>query len=316
MEKVWEIKNPAEYLKPRKTRSLTGPPRREEKNPARAYTLSLLIWGMGQNYNDQRGKGLLFQLSMIFFCTAVVLAVFFFDLLIRTLRSYGMSAAHAFILAEALLLCVLVFWKGVAGNAYHVAAKTRSAPFRGVQSRVSPFLCSLLIPGWGQFLNGQPVKGSIFSGLSVLGLFSLVSVPSILLVWPSLEASDARYFIEELFALAALFSLFVPFIWLFGCYDALRVSLDDLKKEPLWERIKAANNRRRTQGWVQGVFPGIKTTLLLGLFLAFAVIAVYYYFPKDYYIRLLDLTRARLAGQGMTIVPEFIVRLLSLAKGT
>jgi TM2 domain-containing membrane protein YozV len=312
MEKVWEIKDPDQYFQPRKTRRMTkGLSLLDEKNPARAYTLSLLIWGVGQNYNDQRGKGLLFQLSLIFVFVGTGLSVFFQDFLLQFLRAHEISTARAFLFAELLLFFVLIYWMYIAGDAYHAAAKTRKTRFMGIPSRVYPFLCSLLLPGWGQFLNGQPVKGSVFSGLSVLGIFTLVSVPAVLLAWPSLEVSDDRFIVEAGFAITVLYAPLIPFIWLVGSYDALKVSNDDLLKEPLWERLKAANNRRRTQGWIRGVFPHIKSTLALVLFLAVLSLVIGRSFPASYYQDNLTHARARLQEQGMTIVPELINRLLS-----
>jgi TM2 domain-containing membrane protein YozV len=316
MEKIWEIKDPDQYLQPRKTKRETkGLPPLDEKNPARAYTLSLLVWGVGQNYNDQRGKGLLFLLSLIFVFVGVGLSVFFQDSLLHFLRTHGIPAARAFLLAELLFFLVLIFWMYIAGDAYHAAAKMRKTRFMGIPSRVYPFFCSFLLPGWGQFLNGQPVKGSVFSGLSVFALFSLVSVPAVLLAWPSLEVSEDRFIVEAGFAITVLYAPLIPFVWLVGSYDALKVSNDDLLKEPLWERLKAANNRRRTQGWIRGVFPHIKSTLALVLFLAVLALVIGRSFPASYYQDYLAHARARLQEQGMTIVPELINRMLSAAGG-
>jgi amino acid transporter len=152
----------------------------------------------------------------------------------------------------------------------------------------------------------------MYSGFSVLGLFSIVSIPAILLVWPSLEASETRSIVEEIFTLAVLFAPLIPFIWIFGSYDALKVSLDDLKKEPFFDRIKYANNRRRTQGWVRGVYPHIKSTIILGLFLIVLVVVIYHTFPENYYRYQLTYAQAWLHKQGMTMVPELISRVLSV----
>lgn len=311
MEKVWVVEDPDEELQRRKARRLTKV-LADEKNPAKAYTLSILFWGVGQNYNDQRGKGLLFQLFMLAFCTGAVLSLFFRDSLLQFLHSHEISAARVFMLVELLLFCALIFWTYNAGDAYHSAKKLRTRPFSGIQSRVYPFLCSLLVPGWGQFLNGQPIKGSIYAGFSVLSLFSIISIPAILMAWPYLEASETRFIVEEIFTLAVLFTPLIPFIWIFGSYDALKVSFDDLKKEPFFDRIKYANNRRRTQGWVRGVFPQIKSTIILGLFLIVLVVVIYYTFPEDFYRDQLTDTQAWLHKQGMTIVPELIGRVLSV----
>ncbi len=312
MEKVWEIKNPEEYLKPRERKQ----PARETttrldlKNPARAYTLSLFFWGVGQNYNDERGKGLLFQLAMIGLFVSIVLSVVFGDSVLDFLRSHQIGASQSFLVAELLFLCLLIFWLSIAGDAYHSAAKTRRTRFSGIQNHIYPCICSLLVPGWGQFLNGQPIKGSIFSGVSVFGIFAIVSIPATLLIWSRLDTSDTRLIVETVFAITVLYAPIVPFIWLFSGYDALKVSLDDLKKESLWERIKSANNRRRTQGWIDGVFPSFKSTILLILFLVGLSIVISRTLPLDFYTDLLASGGAYLRNQGMIIVPDIIDRLI------
>jgi TM2 domain-containing membrane protein YozV len=314
MEKVWVIEDPDEYLHPRKTKRLTTEiPAPIEKNPATAYSLSILIWGGGQLYNDQRRKGLIFLFLMLICFTGAILSLFYRNYLLQFLFDHQISHAHVFLIAELLFFCALIFWQYNAGDAYHTAAKARREPFRGVQSRAYPFLCSLVIPGWGQFLNGQPVKGSIFAGFSMLGIFSLVSAPSILLTWSALETSEVRLVVEGIFFFIILFAPFIPFIWIFSSFDALKVSIDDLKKESPFDRIKCANNRRRTQGWVRGVFPQIKSTILFILFFLFLLIFMYYHYsPKNYYIEQLEHAQAWLQKHGMSIIPDIIGKLRSL----
>lgn len=178
-------------------------------------------------------------------------------------------------------------------------------------SRVYPFLCSLLIPGWGQHLNGQPVKGSIFFCCLIFSLFSIISIPAALLAWPSLEASGARTILEGIFTLMLLSAPLIPLLWIVGSFDALKVSIDDLKKERLLDRIKCANNRRRTQGLVRGVFPHFRSTLFLLLFLAFLVLITDHAVPEHFYRDQLMDAQAWLRSRGMTIVPVLIGRLLS-----
>jgi len=313
MEKVWVIRDPDEQPQGYKTRRLTKEMLPSDgKNPAAAYSLSIIFWGGGQIYNDQRGKGLLFLFTMVTLSAGAVLFLINGGPLLQVLHSYKISVADVFLAAEILFLFALIFWMFNAGDAYHKAVKARTMPFAGIQSRAYPFFCSLLVPGWGQFLNGQPIKGSMYAGFSVLGIFSLVSIPSVLLVWPSLEAVESRHIIEEIFLLSVLFAPSIPFIWLFGSFDALKVSLDDIKKESLFDRITYANNRRRTQGWLRGVYPHIKTTVFLMLFLTFLVIVVDRSFLMDYYYDQLTHVQARLQELGMTIVPEVINRVLSL----
>jgi len=314
-EKIWEIKDPDSYTKSGRKKQATretAQPAREEKDPAKAYSRSVFIWGAGQNYNGEYGKSLAFMLLMFALCLGAGLALFFRDALLLYLKTVRIPFADAFLAAEILLLCILLFWLGNAGDAYHRAAKTRRTRFPGMPSRVYPCLGSLLLPGWGQFLNGQPLKGSLFSAFGALGLFSLVSVPAVLLAWPSLEARDSRLIIESLFTVSVVSAPLLPLLWLFSAYDALRVSLDDYKKEPLWERIKAANNRRRTKGLVRGVFPWLGRTFALALILAVSVIVVTRNFPAGYYVEGLASLRRELTKLGMLILPELITKLLAL----
>ena len=313
MEKVWVIEDPDEQFQGYKTRRLTKETLPSDgKNPAAAYSLSIIFWGGGQIYNDQRSTGLLFLFAMIILFTGTVLFFVYEAYLLQVLLYHKISIADFFLIAELLFFCALIFWMYNAGDAYHKGVKARTMPFAGIQSRAYPFLCSLLVPGWGQFLNGQPIKGSMYSGFSVLGIFSLVTIPSVLRVWPFLEAVKSRFLIEEIFVLTVLFAPFIPLIWLFGSFDALKVSLDDIKKESFFDRITYANNRRRTQGWVRGVYPHIKTTVFLALILTFLVIVIDSSSLRNYYCNQLTYAQARLQERGMMLVPEIINRVLSL----
>jgi TM2 domain-containing membrane protein YozV len=306
MDKVWEIKNPEEYLKSSKAKRPQAP--RVERNPARAYTLSLLLWGAGQSYNKDHGKALALQLLLLALAVGTVVAAIFNDRLLLFLQASHIPPSQSFLFVESLFFSILVFWVSIAGEAYRTAARSRSARFPGIQSQVYPCLCSLLFPGWGQFLNGQPVKGASFSVVSVFGFFALVSIPATMLFWPSLDASDTRFIVEAIFAAAVLYAPLILLLWLFSAYDALTVSLDELKKEPLWERIKAANNRRRTQGWVRGVFPHIRSTLVLMLVLLVLSLIISRTLPAGFYAGLLGAVSTALRRQGMIILPEIIDR--------
>jgi len=313
MEKVWEIKDPEAYMRgKKKTPSGSRPAPTEQKDPARAYYLSMFYWGGGQLYNDQLRKGAVFMVSQLLVLAGIILFAIYNDELLQFLRENGISLSHAFLGGEVLLFLVLLFWVSNAVDAYRTAARTRTTRFRGVPSRITPFLGSLAVPGWGQFQNGQPVKGSIFSVLAVISVFSVLAVVLTFLAWPLLDATDTRFLVEGISAVCLFIVPLVPLLWALGAYDALKVSHDDLLKEPLWERIKAAYYRGRTQGWVRGVFPQIKGTIVLVLLLAFFVLVVYYWFPLGFYAKLLSSVQTLLRDRGMTIVPELIDRLLAV----
>lgn len=140
-EKIWEIKDPDSYSKSgRKKRAEeeTAQRTRNEKDPAKAYSRSVFIWGAGQNYNGEYGKGLAFMLLMVVVCLGVGLALFFRDALLLYLKAVRIPFADAFLAAEILLLCILLFWLGNAGDAYHRAVKKRRTRFREYRAGCIP----------------------------------------------------------------------------------------------------------------------------------------------------------------------------------
>lgn len=306
MEKIWEIKNPDEYLKPRKAKRRPEAAPRVEKDPARAYTLSLLWWGAGQDYNEEHGKSLVFQVLLIVLIVGTIAAVIYSDELLQFLRDRQISPSRSFLSVECLFFVLLTVWISIAGDAYRAAARRRASRFPGIKNHVYPGLCSLLFPGWGQFLNGQPIKGAFFSVVSLFGLFAAVTIPITLLFWPSLEHSDTRFTVEAIFAVTVLYAPLIPFLWLLSAHDALKVSLDDLKKDTLRERLRAANNRRRTQGWIRGVFPQFRSTLVLIFVLIGLSVIFSRTFPAGFYSSLLNGVSTGLRGQGMMVLPGLI----------
>ncbi len=309
MDKVWVIEDPDEYLNPRRTQQITEEKVSlpDEADPALAYTLSLLFWGSGQLYNGQRAKGLNY-IGLVLYGNAFALLLFMFQQEIPSyLFFYSISPAQAVLVAAFLLFFSLIFWVSNASDAYHTAIKARRTTFTGVKSRAWPLFCSLLVPGWGQFLNGQPVKGGLFAVYAAFGIFSLMSVLGILQAWPFLEDSYSRLIVEGVLLLSLFSLLPMPFLWVLSVFDAWKVGQDDIKKEPLLERLKAANNRRRSQGWVRGVFPQIRRTLLLIFFLIILIIiTVQFYFPWNFYREYIMKALSWSSKQGMMLIPELI----------
>ena len=317
MQKEWEIKDPKSYFRKQDPAKQSAPPAapvapiRTEKDPGRAYSLSMIAWGLGQLYNNQVGKGAALLVSMVIFVVAAVLSAIMHDDLFRFLLVRGISPSVALLCAGAFGFCILLFWILNAGDAYQRAARLRRTPFTGVDSRVTPVLASMVMPGWGEFLNGQPIKGSIYTGLSTIIVFAALSTYALFHLWPILDASNARFIAEGISAVSLCVVPFSPLLWVLCAYDAYVVSGDSLKKEPLRERIKAAYYRGRTQGWVAGVFPQIEGTVMLALFLTFAMIVFHYWFAAGFYLRKLVSMQTLLRDRGMTIVPELIGKLLT-----
>ncbi len=314
MEKIWTIKDPDAYLSHKKTvvrRKLHT----AGKDPVKAYNLSLLYWGGGQFYNNQPIKGSIFLMIMMFLFAVAVLLLTNYDQLIPVLRERGIHLSDAFLALESVLFLIILFWVFNASDAYHHARRSRKIPFSGIDSKLAPMIGSLLLPGWGQFMNGQQFKGSILTALSVVGFFSVFSVVLTYLAWPLLDTSDGRFLIESICAVSLVIVPFVPLLHLYSAFDAFKVSLDDFKKEAPWERVKAAYYRGRSQGLVRGIFPRIKSTSLLFLVFTFSAIVVYYWFPKEFYAAKITDVKRMMSDRGMIIIPEFLNRLLVWIEG-
>jgi len=106
-------------------------------------------------------------------------------------------------------------------------------------------------------------------------------------------------------AAAVVFPL-VLLMWLVGLYDAIKVGLDPVKREPLRNRFEYAINRIRIKGLARGVLPQMKVFLMLVLLLAFSSVIGYYYFPLNDYVPLLRSLEESTEARGMVLTPYLI----------
>lgn len=146
-----------------------------------------------------------------------------------------------------------------------------------------------------------------------LALIELVAVPALVIIplfWPRLDTAMDRLFWETALVAVLVLSPLTLLIWPLSSFDALKVSLDDTKKEPVLKRLEYANNRRRMYGWGRGVFPHFKRTLILGLSLALCLAVTYYQFPREYYVARLQNLQVQLSQQHLVLIPRLIDRVL------
>lgn len=307
-DRVWVLEDPDE--RPRVRKKPAGTPPRPQKNPAVAFTLSLLIWGAGQIYNRQRKSGFLLILLMVNFYMDPVLIWVYRESITPFLGWVDLTSSQLLMGIAAFYFSGLIVWLFNAEHAYFVAAKTRTESFRGIDGSFLPPVCSLLIPGWGQFLNGQAKKGALLLMFALIGFFAVPALLVIPFFWPELDTATDRLFWETgLVAVLVLSPVFL-LIWPLSSFDAWKVSRDDTKKEPVLKRLEYANNRRRMYGWGRGVFPYCKQTLVLGLSLALCLAVAYYQFPRDYYAARLQSLQVQLSQQHMVLIPRLINRFL------
>ncbi len=306
---VWKIDDPREWsTSPEATHSVAL-----QKNPALAFSLSLMLWGGGQLYNRQRALGLLFVLLMVNFYLILGLVIVYWESIITFLKAVPITHFEAIVACGIFYLSGLIFWIINALQAHHQASSTGTGAFEGVKNPLLPLFCSLLVPGWGQVLNGQPKKGGFFLIFTLAGFFALPALVLIPRIWSSLETFSERFLLEWVLVFALALCPLVFLMWLLGIYDALKVGLDPLKKEPLRKRIKYAINRLRIKGWARGFLPQAKRTLMLVLLLTLSVTLSYYYLPEKNYVVMLQSLETRLYQQKMILLPYLIDQFLQVA---
>ncbi len=304
---VWHIKDPADRRSPgRKEPGETPAVATKQRNPAIAFSLSILCWGSGQFYNEDWNLGTLLLLLMVNFYAFLGEAIFFHQHLTYVFNPYLSSHSNLLFVGWVATVFALLIWFSGTLHAYRKAARGREEPYAGVQKWFLPPLCSFLIPGWGQCLNGQFIKGAMFMIASFLGFLAIPSVVVSYLLWPSLEPSFTRTILEWNFAVSLMAMPFLMLIWLVGIFDALQVSTDEVKKEPLLKRLSYARNRVRLQGWGNTVFKRVKIMVPLILLLALAVYGGMRLLPAEYYEEYARKISAKLSARQMVVVPRMI----------
>jgi TM2 domain-containing membrane protein YozV len=310
-EKVWVIDDSDEPSERRASRSRAlEKPVGEERNPAIAFSLSMIIWGGGQFYNGRWKEGAMFLLLMVNFIVFPSVGVLYRNDLKPLVEMIPLGTSTVVSTILTCYLAGLCVWLYGARRAYVTATQEMSGRFEGVSNTLLPPFCSLLVPGWGQFFNGQGKKGTFFLFVACAGFFMTVAIPLIFLLWQSLEPTVLRSFLEWVLAVCVAIFPVIILLWICGVLDALKVCLDDLKKEPVRKRIAFAWNRVKFHGWRKTVLRGLMRFAFLGFSLSLSIFIASHYFPKDFYLREIGRVSNELKAKQMTVIPRFIDKIL------
>lgn len=191
------------------------------RRPLIAATLSLLVCGAGQLYNGQR------DLALLYFATEVWVAAADWCLwkiwapLAGLLGLFDIQRGDMMLVTAACNYLFLLFIGVNALQAFRDAAGME--PTGGLRRPLVSSLASLALPGWGQFLNAQPLKGALLLGLFLSGAYLF----ALSLVFPGLWGWDSS--VQQIFdwrlsngGLAGLATAIV--VYLAAFYDALLVA--------------------------------------------------------------------------------------------
>lgn len=285
------VKPAGEEVRPSKVAS--------RKSPAVAFSLAMLLWGGGYLYLGRYRAGAVCLTAMAFcYGTASSLAIYP-QALARLVTTSGLPAAFFIGSMVVLFLAGMGLWLATAVDAYYQTVKLGAEPFVGIEREIWPLLGSLVFPGWGQFLNGQPKKGLCLFFLALPGMFSLFLFLLSREAWPLLEPGSVRLALEAGLAAGLVAIPLTLLAWIVAAYDAFQSS------RLLFIRRLGMKNRGYWPG--RDGTPGSllpRASAVLGLMLAVSL--GMQFIPRHYYLESLARLRGEMLKSHMKIMPELV----------
>jgi hypothetical protein len=190
---------------------------------AGAASLSLWAWGSGQWLNGDR------DLAVLLFLWQVQIAALHY--LVASTWSALRRMAHVFFISEWELLlyaAALDFWP-IFLLVFNVAQAYRSAErqkgrFRGLKRPWPAGLASLVVPGWGQLLNGQLGKGLVFLIVFVMQAYLLAFYLLTPLYGIVADLNPPQALLRNLIQGGQVGIVLTALIWVLSVYDAVLVA--------------------------------------------------------------------------------------------
>jgi hypothetical protein len=192
-------------------------------NPAAASSLSLFVWGLGQLYNGD------FKLATLFLLSEMLILAFhyFLYMMWEPVKNF----AHLFFVNEWELMlyassidfCVIFFMIYNVAQAYR-GAEARGGSFNGLHRPFISGLASLMVPGWGQLLNGQLGKATffLFSFLLQLYMLGMYLLSPFYRILADLDPPQLLMKKAILTGMSVLFATALS--WILSTYDAIVVA--------------------------------------------------------------------------------------------
>ena len=192
-------------------------------HPAGAASMSLWVWGAGQWLNGDR------DLAMLLFLWELQIAALHY--FVASTWGTICRMAHIFFISEWELLlyaAALDFWLiflliFTVSQAYRSAEKQRGR-YHGAKSPWLAGLTSLIVPGWGQIINGQLGKGLTFLFVFVLQGYLLCFYMMTPLYRIVSDLDPGQSLLRDLIQIGKIALLFTAQVWLLSVYDAVLVA--------------------------------------------------------------------------------------------
>jgi hypothetical protein len=190
---------------------------------AGAASLSLWVWGSGQWMNGDR------DLAVLLFLWQILIAALHY--FVASTWSALRRMAHVFFISEWELLlyaAALDFWLIFllvfnVSQAYRSAERHRGR-FHGFKRPCLAGLASIMVPGWGQILNGQLGKGLVFLFVFVTQAYLLAFYLCTPLYGIVADLDPARTLLRSLIQGGQVGLVVTAQTWFVSVYDAVLVA--------------------------------------------------------------------------------------------
>jgi len=200
-----------------------GPDGTQSARPAGAASLSLYVWGSGQWLNGDRDLAVLLVLTQ-----ALIIALHY---LVIATWSPIRRMAHIFFIEEWELLlgaAAIDFWLIFlllfnVSQAFKSAERQRG-PFHGLKRPWLSGLTSLIVPGWGQLLNGQLRKGLCFLMAFVVQAYLLAFYLMTPLYRIVSDLDPNQQVLRDIIQYGKLALIATSLLWMMSVYDAVLVA--------------------------------------------------------------------------------------------
>jgi len=304
-QKIWVINEENRSLSkartPKPAVELSDADSATRQNPAWSFSLALLVPGSGHVYLGDRRRGLWFMGGTLAVATAIIALVYGRETVYRTLASSPEPASLFVVSFLVLSLVGLVLWLANAVDAFSRGMRRRREAYPGLEHVLLPLGCSLILPGWGQFLNGQLKKGLSFLVLTAAGFLVLETLLVGFYFWPLIEPGSFRGLVDWLLAGLLLLAPLAPLLWLVAAYDAYMTAQSLVRQR--YSRVKPGAWSGEAGG---GRMLVPRTSAVLSLLLALSL--GMQFVPADYYAKTLNDVTAWMYAERLEHSPALLAK--------
>jgi hypothetical protein len=192
-------------------------------HPAAAGSLSLFVWGLGQFYNRDYRLATLFLLGELQVLAFHYMLFMTWGSIREFARLFFQDEWELLLYASSIDFCLIFFLIYNVAQAYR-GAEAQGRQFNGLHMPVVSGVASMLIPGWGQILNGQLGKATLFLFAFLLQIYCLVLYLHSPL-YRVMASLDAQQLLLARMTWVGMGVLFVTALaWIISVYDAVVVA--------------------------------------------------------------------------------------------